>query len=502
MAARPRMDLGYGMVSLLANPKLWVRRRVETIHFPGEEQIRRSVSVDFDMDQVSRVLTRTTGTVVVPLALLAKRPLALLDVVDEFGAALPVLSTAENGFVAYSTLAAAASMALRRPLRSDLPTECLDALERIASAPSDVAQDMLDGIARSDAHLWRTLWLDPFFRKLAKDLASNFLLLTPVQESRTELLRRIFKYSFAIEVAEPANRATANWIHIAYELFLIQLPSIADAASYHIQIIPPPGLKVGLIDLYIGEPRSTGVVVTRGSHIGGIGHVHSATTMSASSGSALIELKASPRGILFTCCVTSTIITSLLATIAALPGPKLAALDAGVNPVLALLLTLPALIAVYFVSTGEPSLVTRILRKARLLLFASAMSAFIVSLAFALDITQLAQRATVSSAAALSLLCTLPLLISWLRNIRGGVGSGQARRSRSHLGPVADHNARLVTRAIPVRSSEGDRAIYENVAPADTESLLNTVTAKARRDADRLGRRDARRYRFARWLSD
>lgn len=481
MATQPSTGLGYGIVSLLANPKLWVTRRVETVHFVGEEQIRRSVSVDFDASQVSRVLPVGPASFLTPLALLAKHPLALLDVTDEHRTTLPVMSTEENGFVAYSALAAAASIALKLPSGESAGSEHLNLLETIARAPIGQATQALHQIKESNEAIWRNLWKDDFFRKLARDLAVNFILLayTPDQAPRQQ--RRILKFSFAIELGSPQRTVGwRRWLRIGEQAFAVDLPSIADGASYHVQILPPGGLTVGLVELYLTDTLRSSVEVISGSHLGGIGHVSSARAVPGSSAEVLVTLTASPRGIVSACAVASVIITLLLCSISVVSQHRLTALDASVSPVLAVLLAVPTLIAAYLARPGEISLVSRILRPVRLLLFISALSVYSVSVTFALDIAGLAQRTAVLSASIVSVACSIALCASWKRGSRASrILDGAPTAIKPSASLRRPHGINRLN-AIRIRSSEGKRAPYDGLgAVEDLQSLISSVNAVA-----------------------
>jgi hypothetical protein len=79
---------------LLAQPAAWVHRRVETITFLDDIRIRRHMSVDFTLPTLGLAIEY------VPLSLVRKGLLKDLDVVDEEGRALPVLTLGQSAEVA------------------------------------------------------------------------------------------------------------------------------------------------------------------------------------------------------------------------------------------------------------------------------------------------------------------------------------------------------------------------------------------------------------------
>ena len=78
---------------LLRRSAAWRHRRVETITVLTHEQVRRHVSVDFTVPEEYRESLRLSGhEYVVPLALLAKRPLVHFDLRNEEGHSIPLLN--------------------------------------------------------------------------------------------------------------------------------------------------------------------------------------------------------------------------------------------------------------------------------------------------------------------------------------------------------------------------------------------------------------------------
>ena len=85
---------------LLRRPAGWRHRRVETITVLTHEQVRRHVSVDFTVPEEYRESLRLSADeYVVPLALLAKRPLVHFDLRNEEGHSIPLLTADQNRMI-------------------------------------------------------------------------------------------------------------------------------------------------------------------------------------------------------------------------------------------------------------------------------------------------------------------------------------------------------------------------------------------------------------------
>jgi hypothetical protein len=82
----------------LAMTREWVNRRNETFTFIDANTVRRQMSVDFTLLHDSSL--SPGDMVLVPIMLLEKKDLRNLDVRDEAGSALPVLTTQQNGATA------------------------------------------------------------------------------------------------------------------------------------------------------------------------------------------------------------------------------------------------------------------------------------------------------------------------------------------------------------------------------------------------------------------
>ena len=114
-------EIAVGFAALLTRQAAWRHRRVETITVLSHEQVRRHVSVDFTVPAEHREDVRLSeGEWVVPLALLAKRPLVHFDLRLEDQSAVALLRSDEAQLISRELLYLALDLDCgRRPSTSD-----------------------------------------------------------------------------------------------------------------------------------------------------------------------------------------------------------------------------------------------------------------------------------------------------------------------------------------------------------------------------------------------
>src|SRR5689334_14832129 len=130
-------EIAVGFAALLTRQAAWRHRRVETITVLSHEQVRRSVSVDFTVPAEHREDLRLSASEwIVPLALLAKRPLANFDLRMEDAGTVPLLRSEETQVVARELLYV--MLELDEPAAADDPVAG-PLIERVLGvAPADV----------------------------------------------------------------------------------------------------------------------------------------------------------------------------------------------------------------------------------------------------------------------------------------------------------------------------------------------------------------------------
>lgn len=412
----PDTQRGAQLALLLIHVGKWVNRRVETVRFTDDGLARRYVSLDTSLDGAWPALNpRSYGpdqsdealfrTKLVPLALLLKAPLGMLDVADEFGSTMPVLSTSENGYLAYSALASYASQILDGETSGSLPQELLQILYRIARYPSAEATEALEELRRSDSPFCRKLVGDVVFMKLATDLSANFVLLVEIRFDAEEQVRRVIKFSYTIAPDNPIRRSPGEWFRSPHERnYVFELPSLGDADSHHFQLSPPVGITVTRCSLTTTKPFSRTVITRPGILVGGTAHLHSSRAGSGASGSASVWLAASVHTIAPATLTSAVILLVSLVLLGArlclgFPEPGS---DTGWQGVL---IALPGLAAGFLANQGELGVQSRLLAETRFLLALDAVALIGVAFGAALGLSQDLYTWILSSFVVVSALC-------------------------------------------------------------------------------------------------
>lgn len=428
---RPDLRLGAYLVGLITRPQDWIARRVETVTFEGESQVRRRVSVDVDVRfAVDRLPANARKQRVVPLPLgqLAKRPLALLDMRDASGSALPILGRQENGYLAWSSLVAHAAIVLGVSTAGKLPRDLVGLLESVARDPLQDAERSAQRLRDSSDPKTQELLKDIAFSKHLTDLARNFLLVTTLDSDVA--FRQVLKFSFAFQPDDQPARIV-GWasLLLGRDSFQLSTPALSEAASYHLQLVAPPGLEIVSSRLHVKEPYAVATQEVAGSHAGPQGHVQLSRATAGTAGDAEFVLRAPPGGLLGALTGAATIAVLLLALATVYPQ-RLAALTGNSDAAAALLLAVPGVVSTYLTLPGEVSLVSRVLRRPRVAVLGTALSLYALAIGIVVDLGCTALRnlslvgLTVSGVATAFLLAAVAL---------GGVAPS-GRRTGRHSG--------------------------------------------------------------------
>lgn len=231
----------------------WVRRRVEQLSFVDEKTVRHRVSVDFKLpDTYAEVRSLRGGHWLVPLALLKKeRPLVDFDLFDEEERALPLVDSREGNEISTAMLIATASTLLKQAGDELTPTMA-DSLQHLVDCRPDEAKEALRDALEPRGGLdgRRLLAGDDRMKRLAADLAQNFLVLAPLSEATK---RRVIKFSYR-ETALVEERGLANTL--GWRCFNFNFPTVGPsmAHSYHCEISAPEELEIAEAKLSVVSP--------------------------------------------------------------------------------------------------------------------------------------------------------------------------------------------------------------------------------------------------------
>ncbi|HKG02916.1 MAG TPA: hypothetical protein VKB03_07030 [Conexibacter sp.] len=263
------IDAGIAAAPLIADPKSWINRRVETIELLSHEEVRRQVSVDFTLTDAQLEQLRTSEGVVVPLTVLVKERRRAFSLRDESGAAIPVLGRRQNGDLALAALLHAASNAVGVPT-ADLESVAAE-LRAIVFDPPAAARDAFEhflGNAVHDDSTWSSIAADPVCRSLLDALWPNYVLFAVLVPGGPN--RRILKYDYTEDVGRPGSASWRERLDPASAVyrfwypdrrhFLIRSSAAWRASSFHAEIVIPEDLRFGyaaLHDADTDEPVSS-----------------------------------------------------------------------------------------------------------------------------------------------------------------------------------------------------------------------------------------------------
>ena len=256
------IDAGVACAKLIAEPKSWINRRVETVEMLSQEETRRRVSVDFTLSARQREALTTRHGVVVPISVLSKHPRRNFDLRDEQPAVVPALNRADNSELGLAALLSAAIDAIPAAARSEELVEELTAeLRQIAFQDEPEALEALwalVGSAREGDPIRAAMWSDPTCNTLLRTLASDYILFAALPAGGPD--RRVLKYSygedFPLEPPWPRWRDRYAPGEVWWRLskpdrtwFLIDCPGAWRAASFHMEIAIPEELRVAYAEL-------------------------------------------------------------------------------------------------------------------------------------------------------------------------------------------------------------------------------------------------------------
>jgi hypothetical protein len=234
-------EIAAGFAALLTRQAAWRHRRVETITVLSHEQVRRAVSVDFTVPAEHRADVRLSEREwIVPLALLAKRPLVNFDLRAEDESSVPLLRSEETQVIARELLYV--MLELDREEAADDP-DAGPLIERLLAAGPDDAHLVSADVAALDERFGGL----PGFAALADRLARGFLLCAVVSDVER---RRVLKFAYDEPLARPARYA-----------HFYDAPGCTEAASYHAEVAVPDELRARttrLVDNVTGSVLADG----------------------------------------------------------------------------------------------------------------------------------------------------------------------------------------------------------------------------------------------------
>lgn len=355
----------------------WIARHVDTFKFVEADTVRRRQSLDFALPQEDGLKPMTP--VSIPIMLLTKQNLRNLDISDESGKRLSVLTSDQNSQLARRSIEV--YLAGAAPEGIQLTKEQRDAVWKIVSMPSVAAsqiansalspmgclRNVVDGIHDEDER--RNV------ETLIKTLAEAFMLLTvmPYQPRRRRIVKVSFDAQHRVGVGTAAwrrlpvlaNRLLSTFGLTARREVFANL-AVGRSQSYHAEIVPPSGMYIAEASLEIENDRGVPTPDPVFDDQGYRAHVRTDNQWAGDRGRLTVLFQAHRENLVLPLLLSSAIITVALwlvpRNISRLDGQSLAAL-----------LLVPFALAAYYGQAGEHSYLTRSLRGVRFLAASSAM---------------------------------------------------------------------------------------------------------------------------------
>lgn len=245
-------EIGRRGAELLEGGEEWIHRRVESLEIGPDLLVERHLSIDFTVP--SRTYEAARGkdgrsVAYLPLSFVRKLPpLFRLDLIDEEGRPLPLLTRVQNAIADEAVL-----MALASKILGGLPTDAIaDHIREIAAGDSDEAKKAFLAIVQPETALQmeanervarQALARDAAFVYVASHLVPSTLLWVPIRCEPKR--RRIIKMDYALLTPNRLNR----WRTILAQfggpqVYWIETPHVGTAASYHLNVSTAPYLMI------------------------------------------------------------------------------------------------------------------------------------------------------------------------------------------------------------------------------------------------------------------
>lgn len=265
----------------------WVLRRVEKIVFEDDRNVLREMSVELNVCEDAPVFVDEVGNSywAVPIMMMRRRTLVDFHMYAEDGrpVGMPGLRLVQQ--LDQSLLLAAAATVQADDGRSLAEDGKVQEFVRllVAGSHAEVRRiwDEYTELPEHEGDPLVALRRSPLFHFVARQLRTNFSLYVflPVTPSRHRLLRMSFVEPIRWTYQKPSLEQCAErpgtwiyragqpvpwyrpWSHVFAALgwtatrIRFQVPSAERAASYHVEVVAPPGVRIGGATLIAGRPN-------------------------------------------------------------------------------------------------------------------------------------------------------------------------------------------------------------------------------------------------------
>jgi hypothetical protein len=265
-----RIRLGREVLLLAGAPEDWIQRRVEVLEVSSRRLVRRTVGVDLVLPDAEtrerlRVGDDEHAPVMIPLGLLRKEQLIDFELGEGPDPRMLVRS-ALNALVASGALWSVAFFVDEVP--QDAADAALPWFERI------VAADVEDA-GRAFAELFEdgggtvpaaagAIAAAPETRAIAEQLRDSYILL--VEAPETGARHRLLNFATDQVVGERRRAGWRERLGARPSAVTVDVPGASQAASYHAEVVVPPGAALAAVALLDGDvalPAATHVIGER-----------------------------------------------------------------------------------------------------------------------------------------------------------------------------------------------------------------------------------------------
>lgn len=411
-------DVGRRLLLAEATFSDWVLRRVETVRFEDDRNVVREVTIELRVPDDAPVFgdTEKGRYWLVPLAIMWRRTLVDFAMADEDGRAMTMPGLRLTQQLDQSILLAAAAAAGCTTPEPQADAGVRDFVHAIVTGERGPVEEkwkaFVDGAGGSGP--LGELREIPAFRQVAERLRGGFSLFTFLRCSQGR--HRVLRLSFVepvswvyqqptFERADPdgqrwtyeagTRRRRVDWYPAALGLSAtrvrLQVPAAEHAASYHLEVKAPPGVRIGEATLLAGRPGDPAEAFSQ-DHLRGSAQtvgLHVVNVPSGSSCRAQLHMRIQTAGWLS---------TATLSTLGVLVGLWVARrhTDATVDQidnVVVLLLTGAAAAATFIAHRDHSSVAARLVTLVRF--SATASTALLVAAAVLVSFLDASNRTTV-----------------------------------------------------------------------------------------------------------
>jgi hypothetical protein len=326
----------------------WVVRHVETLEMRGLRSATRHLTIDLALPTAREAIVASVGDrslYCIPIARLSKdKPTVFIDLRDEHGGALPLLTREENARISSLALASAVRTTARMTNDEKLPPQVTLAAGALELAPRPRSDYWASYLAAAIAGFARTKGVDVPSRigQVLTQLAENSYLWSVIEGRPGD--RRVLKLHYTIELDFPKLPVQASRkilldfgdlkiptevkgeIMVAETLAVLRAyvaarigwdsidlklpdPVIQDPRTYHLQIDPPRGLRVDRIEF---APAPTDPPIDRTAVFAEKEHLYLRPARIERAVPLSISMRVDRRGFLNLSMLSSAIICALL----------------------------------------------------------------------------------------------------------------------------------------------------------------------------------------------